>query len=190
MKIGLEERRKALEEAFFRKEDARLVEELHRRLEQEREVGALARACGMPEDSPGLRELVRHGVGTSTLPALILAPLVEVAWASGEVTRLERLELLARARELGVEPGSPCHALLETWLHHKPHPALYAAWRDYARALVQSLDPEQREVVEQELLWRAREVATASGGVLRFGRRVSEAERRVLHDLEHVFASS
>jgi hypothetical protein len=184
---GLDERRQALEEAFFRKEDERLLQELRQRLAEARDAEALAHACGLPTRTPALVALVHHGVRAETLPALLLAPLVAVAWADDEVSDLERLELMAHARELGVEPATPCHALLRSWLEHRPSRALFDAWREYARTLAADLDADQRAELEREVLWRAREVARADGGVLRLGRRVSRRESEMLDELAAAF---
>lgn len=185
---ALEDRRRALEEAFFRKEDARLRERLRERMEEERDAEALARACGMKAQAPLLKPLVHEGVTVETLPALFLVPLVAVAWANDAVTATERLELLSHARALGVEPGSASHELLEGWLERRPPQRLFEAWNAYAEALASALDAEQRSAFADEVLWRAREVARADGGVLRIGRRVSEAESGVLTELERVFS--
>jgi hypothetical protein len=87
-----------------------------------------------------------------------------------------------------VEPGSACHDLLRGWLERRPGPGLIEAWNAYAEALAQTLDPEQRAAFADDVLWRAREIARADGGVLRIGRRVSDSERRVLAALERVFS--
>ena len=185
----LDQRRVALEEAFFAIEDARRRETLRDRMKQEGDAAALARACGMPASPEVLAPLVRHGVTAETLPALFLVPLLAVAWADDQLSRTERLELLAQARDMGVEPGSPCHELLGCWLESRPEPALFEAWRAYAAALCEALDEEQRDAVAGAVLWRARQVARADGGVLRVGRRVSAAERRELHDLARALGS-
>jgi hypothetical protein len=187
VKQGLDERRQALEEAFFRQEDERLLQELRQRLAEARDAEALAHACGLPTRTPALAALVHHGVRAETLPALLLVPLVAMAWADDEVSEMERLELMAHARELGVEPGTPCHALLRRWLEQRPPASLFEAWREYARTLAADLDADQRAELEREVLWRAREVARADGGVLRLGRRVSRRERERLDELADVF---
>jgi len=187
--VGLDDRRAALEEAFFRAEDERLRRELRARKLAEHDAEALARATGMEGLAPLMTDLVQQGVTAETLPALFLVPLVAVAWADDEVAQTERLELMAQARDLGVEPGSASHQLLGRWLENRPPTALFEAWRDYASALSASVDGEQRGELARELLWRAREVAKADGGVLGIGRRVSAMERQVLEELEGVFRS-
>jgi len=182
MRNGLERRERALEEAFFRKEDARAFEALRRR-EVERRLGL---ATGL-RDAETLASLVRYGIREETVPALVLVPLVFVAWADERTSELERLEILAQARQLGIDPRSEAHWLLEFWLKERPEPGLLEAWERYAECLAAALDLEQREEVRREVLRHAHEVAAADGGVLRLGRRVSRPERKMLDRLARAF---
>jgi hypothetical protein len=181
----MERRGKALEAAFFQKEDARAIEGLRRHSLEDR----LGRVTGI-QDSAALEFLVRQGIREETLPALLLVPLVVVAWADERTTALERLEIHAQARSLGIEPDSEAHRLLEIWLKQQPEPALLEAWERYAEALAAALDAEQREELRDEVLRHAREVAAADGGVLRLGRRISGAERKMLERLGRAFEGS
>ena len=144
----------------------------------------MAQACGV-RDAGVVEALVAQGVTAESLAALVLVPLVAVAWADDQLSQTERLELLAHARELGLTPDSACERLLSAWMDSRPGDELLEAWLGYARLLAEALDPEQREIVEREILARAREVARADGGVLRIGRRISHAERQVIEELEN-----
>lgn len=178
---GLEARAHALEEQFFRKRDAELLERLRREREARRGMEGLARATGV-HDEAVLASLVERGIGAESLTALVLVPLVAVAWADERLTEAERLEVLRAARELGVEHESAAHALLERWLGEQPDPGLYDAWRAYVRALAEELGPERARAVEHDMLERAREVAKVGGGLTGLGR-VSGAQRRAIEAL-------
>ena len=64
-------------------------------------------------DNPELlRRVMELGVTLDTAPAFLLAPLVQVAWAEGEVTEREHKTVLRLAGARGVEESSPAHAQL------------------------------------------------------------------------------
>ena len=60
-----------------------------------------------------------------TAPAFLLAPLVQVAWAEGEVTEQEHKTVLRLAGTRGVEENSPAHTQLRAWLRERPADALF-----------------------------------------------------------------
>jgi hypothetical protein len=175
----LEDRRKALEEQFFKKQDAELLQRMReQRAEQERRQ-ALATASGV-RDEAALEAMVQADIGPETLAALGLVPLVAVAWADGKLDDDEREAVLSAARGLGLEEGGPADRLLVGWLESRPPHALLETWEAYVKAL-----PAQvREALRPDVLGRAREVAEAAGGFLGLGSKVSDDERRVLGELE------
>ena len=182
----LKDRRKALEEEFFSKENARLAAELRLKRMTDEAKAAMSRVSGI-EDGPVLDKLVELGIGAGTLAAMTLVPLVEVAWADGKMDRKERDAILKGAEAQGVEPGSDAFALLEDWLANRPPPRLLAAWRDYVGALCEEMLPEDRKQLKREVLSRARAVAEAAGGFLGMGDKVSLEEEQVYGILETAF---
>lgn len=182
----LHDRRKALEDEFFRKENDRLAAELRlKRLtaEAKAEIGG---ATGI-RDEAVLDRLVEFGIGAETLTALTLVPLVEIAWADGEIDAKERAAILDGAREQGIADGSPSLALLQEWLAHRPPPRLLAAWRDYVGVLCDEMEPEERKALKRDVLARARAVAEAAGGFLGLGSKISREEEQVYRVLETAF---
>jgi tellurite resistance protein len=176
-----DERRRALEEAFFRQREALVRQRLHERQEREAARAALARHCGIG-DAALLDRLVDLGVRAATVDALLLVPLARVAWADGGVDAREREALLRAAHERGIEHGTPAYALLETWTHERPDADLAGAWRDFAAALARVLAPDERARLAGQLLGHARAVAAAAGGFLGVAR-VSKAEQALLDEL-------
>ena len=118
-----------------------------------------------------------------TVAALALVPLVEVAWADGSIDERERREILARAETSSIVPGSPSHALLQTWLERKPEPKLLSAWIHMVEGLCEHMTPEQVRALRSDLIERARAIASASGGLLGVGK-VSAAQADMIHQLE------
>jgi tellurite resistance protein len=181
----LDERRQALEEAFFRKQD----EALRARIQTEREHESAREA--LAAHSPGadaalLDRLVELGIRVDSLAALMLVPLVEVAWADGTMDPREREAVLNAAAVSGVEPGSPSHALLENWTEQRPPAALYESWNVYVSSLCRELSADHRWHLEEQLIGRARSVARAAGGFLGLAK-VSKPEEEVLARLEQAF---
>lgn len=182
----LRDRRMALEEAFFAKEDAILRQRLrdmeHARLKKE----ALSAASGVT-DGIALDKLAALDIDSDTLAALSLVPLVAVAWADGSIDDKERSAVFSRAAEIGLNKQDVSRQLFERWLATPPPPALLAVWKDYIRALSATQSHEVRETLKREIMDRARMIAEAAGGFLGIGRRVSAAEESVLQELEMAF---
>ena len=181
----LDERRKALEDQFFAKEDQRRIDELRRRQESLDRKQALREKSGI-RDEGVLDQLADAELGPEALEALALIPLVVIAWADGKVEPAERRAVLEAAREAGgVQPETL--SSLEGWLEQPPRRELIEAWRGYIEALGQTLDATSRAAVKNEILERARAVARAGGGFLGFGGRVSKEEEQALADIERAF---
>jgi len=183
----LRDRGRSLEDEFFRREDKRLIQRLTELKTAQTTREALAKASGITEPAV-LDALTALGIRAETVAALSVVPLVEVAWADGSLDAKERRAILERARQSGVAPGSTEHALLEAWLDRQPDPKLLTAWIHLVRGIRESLGPEEAARLKTSLLEHARAVASASGGVLGLGAKVSGAEAAMLTRLESAFA--
>lgn len=179
---GLEDRKKALEEQFFARQERELRERVRAEAAAKERRQALAEASGI-HDPAVLDRLAALDLDGGTLAALGLVPLVEVAWADGSLHDRERAAVLRSAEDAGVEPGSAAHDLLESWLTHRPGRDLLETWKGYAGALAESLDETERQALRRDLLSRARKVAEAAGGLLGLGK-ISDAEEAKLQELE------
>jgi uncharacterized tellurite resistance protein B-like protein len=182
----LRERGRSLEEEFFRREDARLVENLRQAAQREGARAVLARATGI-KNLAVLERLIDLDVRPETVTALSLVPLVEVAWADGSLDDAERSMILRRADAAGIAPDSSGRALLEAWLTRQPDPKLSTAWAQLIQGLCEQMSREDVATLKEELLERARTVAGASGGFLGMGSKVSGAEAAVIRRLESAF---
>jgi len=110
-------------------------------------------------------------------------PLVRLAWADTKMAEGEFHTLLKAADEEGITYGTPAYRLLSRWLDERPSERMIETWTDYARALSQELDEESLSALRTATIERAKKIATASGGFLGLGDRVSRDEQNVLHDL-------
>jgi len=176
-----------LEEAFFLAQDKILLDRLRemRRMAETKE--ALADVSGIANDAI-LTRLVELDVKPEIVAALVVVPLIEVAWADGTVDPEEHEAVLAHANAQGIQPGSIEHDLLERWLTHRPEPRLLEAWQSYIRGLCEILSIEDRHVLKEELLHSTRMTAQASGGFLGVGS-ISSLEQEMLDKLSASFCS-
>jgi len=182
----LRDRGKSLEDAFFRREDQKLLARLQELRKAELNREELAKATGISKPEV-LDRLLGLGIQTETLAALSIVPLVEVAWADGQLDAKERHAVLEHAGDAGIAKGSAAYGLLEAWLQHRPSQQLLDAWRDLVRAIREQIGAEEAERLKAEIVERARRVARASGGVLGLGSKVSSAEAAMLASLERPF---
>ncbi|HVN85539.1 MAG TPA: hypothetical protein VMW17_11905 [Candidatus Binatia bacterium] len=174
-----EARRKQLEEEYFRKKDAQLVDKLksvfHRKIDRE----AIQEATGITNEGL-LDNLVALNLSGESMAAFQLYPLVEIAWADGEVDEREIHAVLSAAERHGVGRGSAAFALLENALKNRPRDDSRKAWYLYAEELRKVLSAQELESFRNDLLDDARHVAEASGGILNLMFTVSGNEQKVL----------
>jgi len=182
----LGDRRRVLEEEFFRKQERALLDQLRTVQEKESAQEALAAATGV-RDSTVLHKLSALGITSDTLLALGFVPLVAVAWADGTLDDKERSAIVASLGTAGVVADSPAGQLIQSWLSNLPPPSMLEAWSSYTSALGAELSPDERHQLRDSVLGRARAVAEAAGGFLGFGKRVSRAEEELLQKLARAF---
>lgn len=184
----LAERKRALEEEYFRNANAALIERLRASREQEDARKALQDASGIT-DTGVLDNLIRAGIDASALSALEVIPLVAVAWADGKLEPAERQAVLDSAGALGLNEGSAGRSLLEGWLAQQPPPTLLRTWEQYARELTAELAPDLGASLRNETMKRARAIAEARGGFLGLGSKVSAQEQSLLDAIEAAFSA-
>lgn len=186
-KGGLERRARALEEIFFANENNRLLQSLREDHPEYTRKQRLAEAAGV-RDEGFLEECLALDVHSETLAALMLVPLIEVAWSDGEVSIEEKSAILRAAGSAGVHKDTPPFRLLEAWLQAKPSPKLFTTWKTYVAGLRETLTEEAQKTLRKNILDRSHQVADAAGGFWGFGNRVSEAEQAVLSEVEQALS--
>ena len=174
---------------FFHEQDQQLLSAFRERLEKADRRTQLAEVSGI-RDEAVLDHLIELKIGPDTLAAIAVVPLVCVAWADGEVQEAERTAVLAAAKAAGMHPQNSRYPLLEFWLTQRPGVEVLVAWEHYIRDLCQRLNEHEIGELRRDLLDRARGVATAAGGFLGFGTKISAVERAVLDRLEQAFGES
>jgi hypothetical protein len=183
---ALGEHEQALGDAFFQGDAEALRARLALQSEEAAARGALAEATGI-HDAEVLAELAGLGIRVDTLAALTLIPLIDVAWADGDMDAREREAILAAAAATGTEPGSTSYRLLEIWTEEQPPPDLTRAWQLFIQALCNTLDDDRSRRLALNLIGRARDVAAAAGSRLDRAPHVSAEEEACLTALAKAF---
>jgi len=172
-----------LEAAFFAGENSGLLEQLRLRTDEERLRDQLREVVKVKHER-FLDRLVALGVRPETALALTLIPLLAVAWADGQLDERERNAVLDAARQRGVAAEQIAHQLLKNGLVRQPDPRLFLTWKSYVRRLWGCFTTDERWQMRQTLLRSTREVAESTGGFLGLTSKVSEAERKILQEIE------
>jgi DNA-binding phage protein len=179
------ERGRALEEEFFKRQNAELLAAMRAKLETERAGQELANTAGL-NDEQVLARLLDAGVTPAAVTAMAVVPLVAVAWADGKLDEGERNQVLRYARTLAM--GEEATSLLTSWLVAAPEPVLFDTWVEYVRNLLPRLDQPARDELKATTCLRAAAVAEAAAGEpYGVGRQISAEEQSVLRRVEAAF---
>ena len=172
------ERGRTLEEEYFRKREKELIEKMRRRAEAEAERQRLGEQAGVADEEV-LQDLQALGYTAETVTLLHLVPLVQMAWAEGNVSDRERDLIVEAARTRGVSAGSPADQQLTSWLTRRPSEEFFEKTLRTIGAILQSRPAQERAASQKDLLSYCSAIASASGGILGFGA-VSDQERQIL----------
>lgn len=177
------ERERAFEEQWANAKDEELIKKMreHARLE------AIAKTLAekLQVDEPDLlRRVADLGITLDTGAALLLAPLVQIAWGDGSVTDEERDAVLRIARQRGLEESSPSYATLVEWLAVRPSDALFDVAVEVLQTGLSVLPTAERDERVATFAKAAHEIAEASGGglarLLGLHKGVSDQEHAIL----------
>ncbi len=175
------ERERGEENAYFREQDAKLIAKLRQKARLSEIAHALAEK--LHTDEPALLQRIKKlGVTLDTGSAFILAPLVEVAWADGDVSHAERDTILHIAKQRGMAPGSADYRQLLDWLAHRPSDEVFRTALEAIRIGLSVLPPDESEKRIATLIKACEDVAQAAGGMAQLLRLdgVSYAESAVI----------
>ena len=182
-------RRRALEESFFARQNNKLLEQLRSQSAAEELKKQLSEVSGI-EDSETLQQMADADIQPETFAAVSLIPVVAVAWADSTIDDKERAAILSAAAEQGLADSGPAQQLLEDWLTTQPADDLLAAWTEYIRAFCETVSTEARTNLQAQVMGRAELIASATGGILGLGNKVSASEQAILDKLAAAFAQT
>ena len=186
MSDPVNERGTLMESLFFKRQDEKLLQRLRDKRKDQDLRDQLKDVSGL-EDSDALDALIHVGVTADSLTALSMIPLIAVAWADREMQETEKAAILKAADSAGVSEDLPANELLAAWLVERPDGELLDAWKSYIAAIKIKVDETAFSQLKNSVLNTAQSVAEAAGGILGFGNKVSEAEKKVLDDLASAF---
>jgi hypothetical protein len=178
---GHADRKRQSEEEYFRKKDLELVEKMRKAAAEARNLAELGEKTGV-KDPAVIKELEEMGFTPANVSVLPLVPVVQMAWAEGGITPAERALLTRIARERGITEGSPADLLLTAWMTEQPSPAVFAKATRLIRAVLELRGTEYETVTADDLIKYCEAIASASGGVLGFGK-ISAEERATLEQV-------
>jgi tellurite resistance protein len=165
MKDLLKERERGEEAEHFHREDAKLIEKMRERARLTEIAQALASKLRVDE-AELLRRVVELGLNQDTGAAILLAPLVQVAWADGGVNDTERQTVIDLAASRGLTPGMPAHDKLLEWLRQRPSDGMFEAALEVMRVGFSVLPADERDERIRGLVAACHRVAEASGSTL------------------------
>lgn len=134
-----------------------------------------------------IESLTALGLSRGEYAYVQLLPLVQVAWAEGQVEAGERKAIIDYLRAIGLAQSGGPH--LERWLSS---PLTEKAYASAQRLLVnlayryEGVDPQLNLSTLPRVLEGCNSVAHASGGFLGMGR-ASAVEKRVIDDIKEAF---
>ncbi len=175
-----------LESLFFFKNDQVLIAKLRELEKMKHSKENLAKVSGITDDRI-LQKLVDVGITPQTLAPLAAIPLIEVAWADGNVDNNERTHIHSALLKMGLKPGGLEHDLIERWLEQKPSPELLSAWVHYVEGICKEMNAEERKAFQTDLMGQAEGIAASSGGMWGLGRKISRKEQEMLDKLRAAF---
>jgi hypothetical protein len=161
----LKERGRGEEADYFRRADAKLIEKMRQRARLSEVAEALAEKLRI-DDAELLRRVAELGLNQETGAVVLLAPLIQVAWAEGHVTDAERAAVLELAGARGIVPGTPAYDKLLEWLRQRPSDELFETAMEVMRVGFSVLPEQERKERIASLVEACRRVAEVSGGGL------------------------
>jgi hypothetical protein len=168
------------EERYFLEKEAEVRKKV--RAELEAKAKAAAERQAIASQVGGDEQLAQRvhdlGFDADTVPALHLLPLVAVAWADDKVTARERQAVLQVAELHGIQSGSKAWLLLESILEQRVDPEVSRQVLQAVRDLLAARGLHPNSLVDACL-----DVASASGGVLGLGNKVSAQERALIESI-------
>jgi hypothetical protein len=185
----LDDRRRGLEDEYFRKKDRELVEKMRAAATADRSKSEMRARTGL-SDPALLTELDALGFTPETVSVLPLVPVVQMAWAEGGITPAERTLIVKLARGRGIAEGSPADQQLSDWMAQQPSPEVFARATRLIRAMLDAGSSDAGTPSADDIIKYSESIAAASGGIFGLGiRRISPDERATLAQIVAVLKS-
>jgi hypothetical protein len=171
-----------LEQEYFRKKEFELLEKLKKVFQKNVDKESIRKATGVTNERL-LDRMVEMQLNGELMAAFQLYPLVEIAWADGDLSEREATSVLAAGEKQGIRPGTRAYEMLDQRLHRGPDPEARKIWFLYAEELKKALSPSELQMFRNDLLDRARAVVAATGHLERLLIDVG-GERKIIAAIE------
>ena len=181
-KDAFTEREHSIEEAYFKKRDQELLDQLHQQKALEAERQQMAEAIGV-NDQDLLGALQDLGFHLDTVQLLHIVPLVQVAWAQDGIADIERERILKFAHIRGIDPGSNSYQQLTQWLAVKPSEAFFENTLRAIGLVMSTLPPAEREASQKDLINYCTQIASSVGRRLLGLPETTKEEREVIQHI-------
>src|SRR5215471_14470685 len=116
-----------LEEEYFGKKEFALLEKLKGVFQKKVDKESIRKAAGVTDEEL-LDRMVEIQLKGEMMAAFQLYPLVEIAWADGDLSESEARSVLAAGEKQGIRPGTKAYEILEQRLHKGPDPEVRKIW--------------------------------------------------------------
>lgn len=180
--------RHAHEEEYFQRHNQALVKKLREKMAAEAAVHDIEEVSHV-HDPELLNQLAQLGVTRETVPVLHLMPVLEVAWADGEIQEEERVMLLAAADESKLQ--GKARAAFEAMLDNRPSQAYFDAALSFIRAVLEAMPADKAETARQNITNLSESIAYAAGGWFGIFAKVDASEKSALaHITERLSAKA
>jgi hypothetical protein len=177
-----EQRGAYFEEEYFRAKENALIEKMKAVFQRKIDKESIRKATGITNEE-ALDRFVELQLDGELMRAFELYPLVEIAWADGDLSESEARSVLAAAEKQGIAPGSRAYRMVEDRLQQGPDPEARKLWFLYAEELKKVLSPHELEALRTVLLERARGIVAATGHLERLLVNLG-GERKVISAIE------
>ena len=173
----LEPLRLAREEEYFQRHNHELIEKLRARQANEAAAVGLKDATGVQDDAL-VEHLAQLGVTRETVAVLHLMPLLEVAWADGEIQDEERALLHGAADEAKLE-GKALEAF-EAMMLKRPKQIYFDVALEFIRTVLSAMPEADASKARDNIQSLTETVAQCTGGWFGIFGNVSDEEESAL----------
>jgi len=143
------------------------------------------------DDDALIAALAELGMDRDSWRAVLLLPVVQVAWADGRIQERERELILRVAGDNGLLDG-PAGEVIRAWLSTAPQPDQLALGRELLVALAhrhRGLGSELDPVALEDVQALALQVARSAGGLFDLLFTVEPAERSALDEISEAIGA-
>ncbi|MCB9676736.1 MAG: hypothetical protein H6737_16585 [Alphaproteobacteria bacterium] len=144
----------------------------------------------MSDDHKFLRELDALGLGEGSYRAILLLPLIEVAWADNEIQKQERDAILSYGEGNQLLAG-PARKVVEDWLTERPTQDFFDRGREVLVRLAHKPDGFGREIKPHQvddIVEYCDIIAESAGGLFGMFFQTSNEEQEAIRNISNHIA--